>query len=95
MYRRNTGSPPVNVEELKKLIITKRVVLSLRQEVIIRLLLERPDIGAFGTTRSIGAACHVSASTVVRAAQCFGFSDFQGLKCLFQDHLRERYRSAA
>lgn len=52
-----------------------------------RGLLGQPDMVAFGTVRSVAAACGVSPTTVVRLSTTTVYSGFRDMKAAFQQHI--------
>ncbi|HXV25787.1 MAG TPA: MurR/RpiR family transcriptional regulator [Alphaproteobacteria bacterium] len=78
---------PTDMLELKEMIAKKHVVFPSELERVMRAALDRPDIIAFGTSRSIADLCGVSPSTVVRLSGHLGFSNFKALRELFRAYL--------
>ncbi|WEX74731.1 transcriptional regulator [Sinorhizobium numidicum] len=81
--------PPKSLSELKQIIASRKLVLPPQLERVLRGTLAKPDIVAFGTARSVAAACSVSSTTVVRLASLLGFRTFKQFRELFRHHLRE------
>lgn len=79
---------PKDLAALKSRIAGQSITLPEQCQRIARTAFERPDMIAFGTTRSIAAIFSVSPSTVVRSTQALGFSTFRDLRRLFRDHLK-------
>ncbi|WEX86693.1 transcriptional regulator [Sinorhizobium garamanticum] len=82
--------PPKSLLELNLLIASRKIILPPRLERVLRGTLANPDIVAFGTARSVAAACSVSSTTVVRLACLLGFRSFRELRELFRQHLRDQ-----
>ena len=79
--------PPAGMDDLKRMIVNREVVLSSRMESVMRSVFTQPALTAFGTTRSVAGSCDVSASTVQRLAACLGLESFRDLRSLFRTHL--------
>ncbi|MGV2077260.1 MurR/RpiR family transcriptional regulator [Rhizobium sp. 16-545-1B] len=52
-----------------------------------RLLLDHPEIVAFGTLQSVAQRCGVSGTTVTRLASRSGYSGFKEMQAAFRQHL--------
>lgn len=76
-----------SIADLKQRIAGGGVSFPDRQKSAMRRLLNSPDIVAFGTVQSVAAACDVSQTTIVRAAEASGYSSFSEMKKAFQQHL--------
>jgi len=51
-----------------------------RQQSLAHLIIDHPEMVAFGSTREVAARVHVNAATVVRFAQALGYSGFNALQ---------------
>jgi DNA-binding MurR/RpiR family transcriptional regulator len=85
--------PPTNVTELKGMFASRALKLPKQLEQVARLALARPDVIAFGSARSIAAACSASPTSVARLATALGFDSFRDFKLFFQQHLRRTANS--
>lgn len=82
-----------DLDEVKRRILDRRLVFPGQLEWVMRRLLGQPDMVAFGTVRSVAAACGVSQTTVVRVATTTGYSGFRAMKAAFQQHIASRVRN--
>lgn len=82
-----------DLDEVKQRILDRRLVFSGQLEPVMRRLLGEPDMVAFGTVRSVAAACGVSQTTVVRVATTTGYPGFRAMKAAFRQHIAGRVRS--
>lgn len=62
-----------------------------RQQSLAHLIIDHPEIVAFGSAREVAARVHVNAATVVRFAQALGYSGFNAL----QSAVRRAYLQGA
>lgn len=62
-----------------------------RQQSLAHLVIDHPEIVAFGSAREVAARVHVNAATVVRFAQALGYSGFNAL----QSAVRRAYLQGA
>jgi DNA-binding MurR/RpiR family transcriptional regulator len=62
---------------------------------VAEVVLERPQLVAFGTVADLASAAGAGAATVVRLAAKLGFDGFSGLQASVQDDLARQLRPAA
>jgi DNA-binding MurR/RpiR family transcriptional regulator len=61
-------------------IVTGFERLPRRQQSLAHLIVDHPEIVAFGSAREVAARVHVNAATVIRFAQALGYSGFNALQ---------------
>lgn len=91
MKYRKAEAPPRNLLELKSMIASRSVKLPDRLERVVREAVVRPEVVAFGTTRSMAEICGVSPTTVSRTAIFLGFQSFRDMRRLFGKHIRHDF----
>lgn len=79
--------PSLSIVDLKQLIAERRIAFSTRPEQAMRLLLDKPEVAAFGSLRLVAQACGVSPATITRLACLSGYSSFKDMKTAFQQYL--------
>jgi DNA-binding MurR/RpiR family transcriptional regulator len=62
---------------------------------VAEVILERPQLVAFGTVAELAEAAGAGAATVVRLATKLGYDGFTALQASVQDHLADQLRPAA
>ncbi|OWV98116.1 transcriptional regulator [Rhizobium sp. R72] len=80
--------PPATLQELKYLIAKRQIIFPNGLEQVARLMLEQPEMIAFGSAAAIARRCSVSQTTVHRLAQHIGFRTFAELRAMVREHLR-------
>lgn len=85
MLPASVAHPTIN--DLKQLIVERRVTYPACLQQAMRLLLGSPGIIAFGTLRSVAHACDCSETTITRLASHSGYSSFKEMQAAFRQHL--------
>lgn len=80
-------SPPVDYEELIRLIHDRFDQMSKTYQKIAEYLTQHPNEVAVQSVNSIAGQCEIHASSFVRFAQSLGYSGFKDLQALFQSRL--------
>jgi DNA-binding MurR/RpiR family transcriptional regulator len=79
-----------SMEELKSVIVAKKIILPEKLATLARAMFERPDSVAFASAGTFARECGVSPTTAHRLARVLGFRSFRCLKLLFQNELRRQ-----
>ncbi|ABC90012.1 hypothetical conserved protein [Rhizobium etli CFN 42] len=83
------NSPPLStLQELKRLIASRRLVFPVGLERVAREILETPDITAFESAAAVARRCRVSPTTVHRLVRHIGFQTFGEFRAMIREHLR-------
>ncbi|QKK26926.1 MurR/RpiR family transcriptional regulator [Rhizobium hidalgonense] len=85
MLSSSVAHPSVN--DLKRLIVERRITYPASLQQAMRLLLGNPGVIAFGTLRSVAQTCNVSETTIARLASHSGYSSFKEMQGAFRQHL--------
>src|SRR5437867_12902360 len=81
--------PPKTLQEVRALIISRKVKVTSKVERVFRFALENRAEMAFETVGGLARRCDVSNATVVRTAMLFGFGNFHDFRELFRMEIRQ------
>ncbi|MBB5577900.1 MULTISPECIES: MurR/RpiR family transcriptional regulator [Rhizobium] len=90
MKAREDTATPATLAELKQLLLRRRKLIPTQAETVLRFALERPDIVAFATAKSLATQCNVAQTTVLRASNLAGFRRFREFRSAFRSYLKNR-----
>jgi len=91
--QREMPTSTLSVEDIKVRIITREIILPAALKQAMQVLLQDPDLVAFGTAKSVAVSCSVSTSSVHRLARQCGYEDFARMRSAFRNHLLQRSRA--
>ncbi|MGR9354797.1 MurR/RpiR family transcriptional regulator [Rhizobium leguminosarum] len=77
MLQDRNSPPPSTLQELKRLIASRRLVFPVGLERVAREILERPEITAFESAAAVARRCRVSPTTVHRLVRHIGFGELR------------------
>jgi DNA-binding MurR/RpiR family transcriptional regulator len=83
-------SPPISVESLKQLIVTRQVKHTAALKLVLEVGFAEPEVIAFGSRASICDKCGVSPSSVARMLNDLGYRSFSEFRGIFRAHLLKR-----
>jgi DNA-binding MurR/RpiR family transcriptional regulator len=69
---------------MKQMIILRQGAFSKYAEQVLRTSLERPEIVALGTAKSLAQSSGVAQTTVLRAIKTLGFERFAAYRAIFR-----------
>jgi DNA-binding MurR/RpiR family transcriptional regulator len=81
--------------EVREQIQEVSASLTVAERRVAEVVLQRPEVVAFGTVAELAAAAHAGAATVVRLAGKLGFDGFSQLQAAVQADMARRLRPAA
>ncbi|WP_184376266.1 MurR/RpiR family transcriptional regulator [Rhizobium sp. BK619] len=87
MLKDRKSPPPATLQELKRLIASRRLIFPVSLERVAREIMERPDITAFESAAAVARRCRVSPTTVHRLVRHMGFHTFGEFRTMIRKHL--------
>jgi len=89
-HLRVLDTPPLSLEELRRVIAMRQVTFPHSVEIVARKVLAQPELMAFESAPRIAKHIGVSTSTVIRFVTHIGFRNFAQARGIFQMELRRR-----